>query len=80
MFRRLLFGMVLGLGLSGCYYYSGGYDVYSVPYYYPGYSPYPYYYGPRYYHSPRFYGGYRYFYWGGHGPRHYGGRYRGGHH
>lgn len=80
MFRRLLFGMVLGLGLSGCYYYAGGYDVYSAPYYYPGYSPYSYYYGPRYYYAPRFYGGYRYYYWGGHGPRHYGGGYRGGHH
>ena len=80
MFRRLLLGVVLGLGISGCYYYAGGYDVYSAPYYYPGYSPYSYYYGPRYYNGPRFYGGYRYYYWGGHGPRHYGGGYRGGHH
>jgi len=39
--RRVLLGAVLGLGLSGCYYYGGGYDVYSPPYYYPGYySPY----------------------------------------
>ncbi|WP_454863003.1 hypothetical protein [Pseudomonas hormoni] len=68
MFRRLLLSVVLGVGLSGCYYYAGSYDVYSTPYYYPGYAPYPYYYGPRYY------------YWGGHAPRHYGGGYRGGHH
>lgn len=88
MFRRLLLGMVLGLGLAGCYYYAGGYDVYSapyyypgyLPYYYPGYSPYYFYYGPRYYYGPRFYGGYRYYYWGGYGPRHYGGGYHGGHH
>jgi len=75
MFRRLLLGCVLGLGLAGCYYYSGGYDVaYPAPYYYPGYSPYSYYRGPR------FYGGYRYFYWGGHAPRYYGGGYCHGHH
>ncbi|BCX66644.1 MULTISPECIES: hypothetical protein [Pseudomonas] len=81
MFRRLLLGAVLGLGLAGCYYYSGGYDVaYPAPYYYPGYYPYSYYYGPRYYHGPRFYGGYRYYYWGGHAPGYYGGRYRGGGH
>ena len=81
MFRRLLFAAALGLGLSGCYYYAGGYDVaYPAPYYSPGYSPYSYYYGPRYYSGPRFYGGYRYYYWGGHSPRYYGGGYRGGHH
>ena len=80
MFRRLLLGVVLGVGLAGCYYYAGSYDVYSTPYYSPGYAPYSYYYGPRYYYSPRFYGGYRYYYWGGHAPRHYGGGYRGGHH
>ena len=81
MFRRLLLSAVLGLSLSGCYYYAGSYDVYSSPYYYPGYSPYSYYYGPRYYYGgPRFYGGYRYYYWGGHAPRYYGGGYRHGHH
>jgi hypothetical protein len=74
-------GAVLGLGLSGCYYYAGPYDVYSSPYYYPGYSPYSYYYGPRYYYgAPRFYGGYRYYNGGGHAPRYYGGGYRHGHH
>nr|WP_283183359.1 hypothetical protein [Pseudomonas sp. PMCC200367] len=67
-------------GKVTCSYYAGGYEVYSAPYYYPGYSPYPYYYGPRYYHGPRFYGGYRYYYWGGHSPRYYRGGYRGGHH
>lgn len=41
MLRRLLLGAVLGLGLSGCYYYAGPADVYGGPYYYPGYySPY----------------------------------------
>ncbi|MCU1759677.1 hypothetical protein NTD84_08070 [Pseudomonas sp. 14P_8.1_Bac3] len=81
MFRRLLLGVVLGVGLSGCYYYAGSYDAYSSPYYYPAYAPYSYYYGPRYYYGgPRFYGGYHYYYWGGHSPRYYGGGYRGGHH
>jgi hypothetical protein len=80
MFRRLLLGVVLGLGLSGCYYYAGGYDVYSSPYYYPGYAPYSYYYGPRYYYGgPRFYGGYGYF-WGGRSSHYHGGGYRGWHH
>ncbi|UVM49137.1 MULTISPECIES: hypothetical protein [unclassified Pseudomonas] len=71
--RRILLCVFFGLGLSGCYYYVGGADVYSTPYYYPGY-----YYSPYYYGGPRFYGGYRYFYYGGRGPRHYhGGHYRG---
>jgi hypothetical protein len=30
MFRRLLLGVVLGVGLAGCYYYAGSYDVYST--------------------------------------------------
>jgi hypothetical protein len=69
----ILMGALLGFGLSGCYYYTGGASVYSAPYYYPGYySPY---YAPGYY-GPRFYGGYRYWYFGGHGPRYY----RGGYH
>ena len=63
--RRVLLGAVLGLGLSGCYYYGGGYDVYSPPYYYPGYYS-PYYYGG--YYGPRNYGGGRYYY-GGYGYR-----------
>ena len=84
MLRRALFAAVFGLGLSGCYYYAGGYDVYSTPYYYPGYYS-PYYYG---YYGPRYYGGYRAFYYGGHGYSrghgyygggHHGGGYRGGH-
>jgi hypothetical protein len=79
MFRRLLLAVLMGLGLAGCYYYTGSYDVYSSPYYYPGYAPY-YYYGPRYYYGgPRFYGGYRYYFWGGHSHRHHGGGYRHGH-
>jgi hypothetical protein len=73
----ILFGALLGLGLSGCYYYAGPYDVYSAPYYYGGYYS-PYYYGG--YYGPRYYGGYRYFYYGGHGPRYYGGGYHRWHH
>lgn len=67
--RRLLLGGVLGLGLSGCYYYAGTADIYATPYYYPGYYYSPYYYG---YSYPRYYGRYRYYYYGGHG--YYGGR------
>lgn len=84
MFRRLLLAAVLGLGVSGCYYYAGGYDVYSSPYYSPyyyPYSPYSYYYSPGYYYGgPRFYGGFRYYYWGGHSPHYYGRGYHYGHH
>ena len=81
MFRRMLLGVALGLGLCSCYYYAGPYDGYSAPYYYPGYAPYSYYYGPGYYYGgPRFYGGYRYYCWGGHGSRYYRGGYHGGHH
>ncbi|MDP9655577.1 UNVERIFIED_ORG: hypothetical protein J2W87_003517 [Pseudomonas putida] len=85
MLRRLLLGAVLGLGLSGCYYYyDGPADVYGGSYYYPGYYS-PYYYG---YYGPRYYGGYRAYYYGGHGYSrghgyygggHHGGGYRGGH-
>ena len=81
MFRRMLVGIALGLGLCGCYYYAGPYEVYPAPYYYPGYAPYSYYYGPGYYYGgQRFYGGYRYYYWGGHGARYYRGGYHAGHH
>jgi len=74
MLRRLLFGAVLGFGLSGCYYYDSPADVYGTSYYYPGYYS-PYYYGG--YYGPRYYGGYRSYYHGGHG--YYGGHgYRGG--
>ncbi|WP_236180892.1 MULTISPECIES: hypothetical protein [Pseudomonas] len=83
MLRRALFAAVFGLGLSGCYYYAGGYyDVYPTPYYYPGYYS-PYYYGG--YYGPRYYGGARYYY-GGHGYRggygrgYHGGGYHGRHH
>jgi hypothetical protein len=85
MLRRILLSAFFGLGLSACYYYVGPADVYTAPYYYPGYySPYYYgsYYWPSYYggyYGPRYYGG-RYYYYGGHGPRYYGGGYRGGHH
>lgn len=85
MLRRLLFGALLGVGLSGCYYYDGPADVYAAPYYYPGYYS-PYYHG---YYSPRFYGGYRSYYYGGHGyyggghgfhgGGHHGGGFHGGH-
>ncbi|MGX0888561.1 hypothetical protein AB7M22_000569 [Pseudomonas sp. ADAK2 TE3594] len=70
--RQMLLSVFFGLGLSGCYYYAGGGDIYPTPYYYPGY-----YYSPYYYGGPRFYGGYRYYYFSG--PRHYhgGGHYRG---
>ena len=44
LLRRVLLGAVLGLGLSGCYYYAGPYDTYPATYYYPGYYS-PYYYG-----------------------------------
>ena len=43
LLRRVLLGAVLGLGLSGCYYYAGSYDAYPATYYYPGYYS-PYYY------------------------------------
>ncbi|MBB3240613.1 hypothetical protein FHW68_002120 [Pseudomonas sp. Tn43] len=69
--RQILLSAFFGLGLSGCYYYAGGADIYPAPYYYPGY----YYYSPYYYGGPRFYGGYRYYYFSG--PRHH---HRGGHH
>lgn len=72
MLRRMVFSVLLGLGLSGCYYYGGYDDVYTAPYYYPGYYS-PYYYGGSY--GPRYYGGYRYRYYGGHGPRYYNGGY-----
>ncbi|MFL8988996.1 hypothetical protein Q8X48_08050 [Pseudomonas sp. QLc11A] len=86
MLRRLLLAAVLGLGLSGCYYYDGPVDVYGGSYYYPGYYS-PYYYG---YYGPRYYGGYRAYYYGGygyyrghggghHGGGHHGGGHRGGH-
>ncbi|ABA73087.1 hypothetical protein Pfl01_1344 [Pseudomonas fluorescens Pf0-1] len=82
MLRRALFVAVFGLGLSGCYYYAGGYDAYPGTYYYPGYySPYYYggYYGPRYYGGPRYYyGGHGYR--GGYGRGYHGGGYHGGHH
>lgn len=39
MLRRLLLGSLLGLGLSGCYYYDGPADVYATPYYYSPGSP-----------------------------------------
>jgi hypothetical protein len=85
MLRRIVFYVLLGLGVSGCYYYADPYDAYSAPYYYPGYYA-PYYYSPYYnhgYYGPRYYGGYRYYnhgYHGGHGSRYYGGGYHGGHH
>jgi hypothetical protein len=75
MLRRLLFGALLGVGLSGCYYY-GPDDVYAAPYYYPGYYS-PYYYG---YYGPRYYGGYRSYYYGGHGYYRGHGFHGGGHH
>jgi hypothetical protein len=83
MLRRVLLGAVLGLGLSGCYYYGASYDAYPATYYYPGYYS-PYYYGG--YYGPRYYGGARYYYYGGHGYRggygrgYHGGGYHGGHH
>ena len=73
MLRRIVFTVLFGLGVSGCYYYAGPYDAYGGSYYYPGY------YYPGYY-SPYYYGGYygpRYY--GGHGPRYYGGGYHHGH-
>jgi hypothetical protein len=76
MLRRMVFCALLGLGLSGCYYYAGYDDVYTAPYYYPGYYS-PYYYGGYY---PRYYGGYHYRYYGGQGPRYYGGGYHRWHH
>ena len=83
--RRALLCAVLGLGLSGCYYYGPPADVYYAPSYYPGYySPYYYggYYGPRYFYGgPRYYyGGYGYGYRGGYGRGYHGGGYHGGHH
>ncbi|MHC8335308.1 hypothetical protein [Pseudomonas sp. LB3P25] len=72
MLRRILLSVIFGVGLSSCYYYAGPADVYTAPYYYPGYYS-PYYYGG--YYGPRYYGGYRYYYYGGHGPRYYGGGY-----
>jgi len=83
LLRRVLLGAVLGLGLSGCYYYAGSYDAYPATYYYPGYYS-PYYYGG--YYGPRYYGGGRYYYYGGHGYRggygrgYHGGGYHGDHH
>jgi len=79
MYRRILLGVALGLGLSACVPYYVGPDYYGPyaytvpgPYYYYGYFPYYYggYYGPHYYYRPYYYRGY--------GPRYYGG-YRGGH-
>ncbi|WP_081818623.1 hypothetical protein [Pseudomonas sp. PH1b] len=77
MFRRILFGVVLGLSLSACvpYYVGPGYyrsDVYAVPgpYYYGGGPYYRGWYGPHYY---------RPYHYGGYGPRYYGG-YRRWHH
>lgn len=76
MLRRILFVGFLGLALSACYYYAGPADVYSTPYYYPGYYS-PYYYGG--YYGPRYYGGHGYYY-GGRGPRYYGSGYHHWHH
>ncbi|MDB5994757.1 MAG: hypothetical protein JWP42_1893 [Pseudomonas sp.] len=76
MLRRILLVALFGLSLSACCYYAGPADVYTAPYYYPGYYS-PYYYGG--YYGPRYYGGYRYYY-GGHGPRYYGGGYHRWHH
>ncbi|MVV49556.1 hypothetical protein EJA72_15115 [Pseudomonas sp. PB120] len=75
---RLLLGAFFALGLSACYYYVGPADVYTTPYYYPGYYS-PYYYGGAY--GPRYYwGGYRYYHYGGYGGRYYGGGYHRWHH
>jgi hypothetical protein len=82
LLRQTLLGAVLGLGLSGCYYYDAPPNVYATPYYYPGYYS-PYYYGG--YYGPRYYGGARYYYSGygyrgGYGRGYHGGGYHGGHH
>jgi hypothetical protein len=82
LLRQMLFGAVLGMGLSGCYYYDAPPNVYATPYYYPGYYS-PYYYGG--YYGPRYYGGARYYhggdgYRGGYGRGYHGGGYHGGHH
>ena len=83
MLRRLLLAAVLGLGLSGCYYYAGPADVYSSPAYYPGYYYSPYSYGFYGLYGPRYYGGYHrccYGGYGGYGGRYYGRGYHYGHH